>query len=85
MAEAKRDIGSEILEGLREIRHGKPCRLTTIPSVASIRKGMGFPQSRFAELLGISVRTRQDWEEGHRAPSGAARTCSRSRKRIPRR
>jgi len=31
-------------------------------------------QPRFAELLGVSVRTLQEWEQGRRAPSGAART-----------
>jgi len=27
-----------------------------------------------AELLGVSVRTLQEWEQGRRIPSGAART-----------
>ena len=31
-------------------------------------------QARFAQLLGVSLRTLQDWEQGRRAPSGAART-----------
>jgi DNA-binding transcriptional regulator YiaG len=34
----------------------------------------GLSQPRFAELLGVSVRTLQEWEQGRRAPSGAART-----------
>ena len=38
------------------------------------RAKTGLSQSRFAALLGISVRTRHDWEQGRRAPSGAART-----------
>ena len=40
----------------------------------SIRESTGLSQSRFAELLGVSVRTLQEWEQGRRAPSGAART-----------
>jgi putative transcriptional regulator len=34
----------------------------------------GLSQARFAQLLGVSPRTLQDWEQGRRAPSGAART-----------
>jgi len=34
----------------------------------------GPSQSQFARLLGVSVRTIQDWEQGRRTPSGAART-----------
>ena len=69
-----RDIGSEILVGIREIKRGKSGRVINIPSVALIRKGTGLSQSRFATLLGVSVRTLQDWEQGRRSPSGAART-----------
>jgi len=74
MASAKRNIGQEILDGLRELKRGEHGRVTTVPSVATIREKTGLSQSRFAELLGVSVRTLQEWEQGRRAPSGAART-----------
>jgi putative transcriptional regulator len=74
MAEAKRNIGLEILEGVREIKRGEYGRVITVPSITSIREGTGLSQSRFAQLLGVSVRTLQEWEQGRRAPSGAART-----------
>ena len=74
MRKSKRNIGLEILEGIRELKRGEHGRVTTIPSVASIREKTGLPQSRFAQLLGVSVRTLQEWEQGRRAPSGAART-----------
>jgi len=45
-----------------------------VPDVATIRAKTGLSQSRFASLLGVSVRTLQDWEQGRRAPSGGART-----------
>ena len=50
--------------------------LDTIPGhvLRQIRRKVGLSQSRFATLLGVSVRTLQDWEQGRRAPSGAART-----------
>ena len=74
MAAPKRNIGAEILEGLRQLRRGEHGRVTTMPSVAAIRERTGLSQPRFAELLGVSVRTLQEWEQGRRAPSGAART-----------
>jgi putative transcriptional regulator len=74
MAKAKRNIGQEILDGLREIKSGAYGRVINVPDVASIRTKTGLSQARFAVLLGVSVRTLQDWEQGRRAPSGAART-----------
>ena len=74
MANQRRDIGAEILEGLREIKRGKVGRVINVPDVAETREKTGLSQVRFAQLLGVSVRTLQDWEQGRRAPSGAART-----------
>lgn len=74
MAKGKRDIGKEILHGIREIKRGEFGRVINVPSVAEIREKTGLTQSRFAELLGVSVRTLQEWEQGRRVPSGAART-----------
>ncbi len=74
MASRKRDIGLEILEGIREIKRGEHGRVTTVPSVSSVREKTGLSQSDFARLLGVSVRTLQEWEQGRRSPSGAART-----------
>ena len=74
MAKAKRNIGQEILDGLREIKRGEHGRVTKVPSVAVVRERTGLSQSQFAHLLGVSVRTLQEWEQGRRAPSGAART-----------
>jgi len=74
MTKVKRDIGAEILEGLRELKRGEYGRVINVPDVGQIREKTGLSQARFAELLGVSVRTLQDWEQGRRAPSGAART-----------
>ena len=70
----RRNIGAEILQGLREIKRGEYGRVINVPDVGKTREKTGLTQSRFAELLGVSVRTLQDWEQGRRAPSGAART-----------
>lgn len=74
MAKSKRNIGLEVLQGLREIKRGEHGRVINVPEVASIREKTSLSQARFAQLLGVSVRTLQDWEQGRRAPSGAART-----------
>jgi putative transcriptional regulator len=73
-SEPKRDVGREILEGLRQLKRNEIGRVVNVPSVASIRERTGLSQARFAALLGVSVRTVQEWEQGRRAPSGAART-----------
>ena len=70
----QRDIGTEILNGIRQLKRGESVRVVNVPKVQGIRKKTGLSQSRFASLLGVSVRTLQDWEQGRRAPSGAART-----------
>ena len=70
----KRNIGEEILQGLRELNRGETGRIIVVPSVAAIREKTGLTQAHFAKLLGVSLRTLQDWEQGRRAPSGAART-----------
>jgi len=84
MPKGKRNIGLEILQGLREIKRGDYGRVTTLPSVTSIREKTGLSQARFAQLLGVSVRTLQDWEQGRRAPSGAAKTLLMIAEKNPR-
>jgi len=74
MAKKTRDVGKEILQGIREIKRGEYGRVINVPDVAKTREKTGLSQARFAELLGVSVRTLQDWEQGRRMPSGAART-----------
>ena len=83
MTRAKRDIGAEILAGVRELKRGQSGRVTNFPSIAGIREGMGLSQAQFAKLLGVSVRTLQEWEQGRRAPSGAARTLILVASRSP--
>jgi putative transcriptional regulator len=74
MVKKTRDVGKEILEGLRQLKRGEVGRVITVPDVGKTRQKTGLSQARFAQLLGVSVRTLQDWEQGRRAPSGAART-----------
>ena len=70
--EAKRDIGEEILQSIRDLKAGKG-RIVLSPAIEA-RSKTGLSQSQFAALLGVSVRTLQGWEQGRKQPSGAART-----------
>ena len=70
--EAKRDIGEEILQSIRDLKAGKGLVVGS-PAIEA-RSKTGLSQSRFAALLGVSVRTLQGWEQGRKQPSGAART-----------
>jgi putative transcriptional regulator len=72
--DAKRDIGAEVLEAIREIKAGGGRRFTVHVSQATeARIKLGLSQADFAAMLGVSVRTLQDWEQGRREPSGAAK------------
>ena len=83
--EKERDLGQEILQGVKEIKAGKTGRSYTVASfpIVRIREKSGLSQGEFAELLGISVRTLQDWEQGRREPSGAAKTLLKVAERHP--
>lgn len=74
MHEVKQNVGKELLEGLQEIKRGEHGRVINVRDVIRVRKEAGLSQVQFARLLGVSVRTLQDWEQGRRRPSGAART-----------
>ncbi len=77
MAKWKRDVGREIPNGLRELKRGDSGRVLNVPDVAAVRRKNDLSQSRFASLLGVSVRSLQNWEQGRRAP------CSSWRAGIP--
>jgi DNA-binding transcriptional regulator YiaG len=53
-------------------------------SVAGVREKLGLTQQRFADLLGISRRTLENWEQGHREPTGAAKVLLRIAAKSPR-
>jgi len=74
MSKKTRNIGQEILEGVRQLKQQETGRVIVLPPVAEIRSKTGLSQSKFARLLGVSVRTLQEWEQGRRVPSGPART-----------
>ncbi len=72
--------GGAILKGKR-----KASRSTTLkaPDALAVRQKLKLSQAQFAGLIGISVRTLQNWEQGHRQPEGTARTLLRVAERHP--
>ena len=74
------ELFTELLESVREggaIMRGEkePSRKFVVeaPDVKHIRERYQLSQSEFATLLGISVKTLQNWEQGRRTPRGTAR------------
>lgn len=74
--DAKRDIGAELLASVLEMKTGKTGRVhkVSVSEVTQARTKSGLSQSQFAQVLGVSMRTLQEWEQGRRTPSGAAQS-----------
>lgn len=73
--EAKRDVGREVLDGVREIKAGggKKTKVDAKSYVVPMRRKSGLSQADFAAALGVSRRTLEQWEQGRRKPSGTAK------------
>lgn len=78
--DAGRDLEAELIASLEDARNGRFGAVWienskgayTRSEVAKVRLSMQLSQSKFAELLGVSKRTLQAWEQGQRKPSGSA-------------
>lgn len=70
---------ADLLESVKQMRRGQAARVTqvAVPQAAEARARVGLSQQDFAGLLGVSLRTLQDWEQGRRQPTGAAKTLLR--------
>ena len=71
--ESSLDIAAELRRSVKEMIVKKGTKVEVSP-VVSARIKSGLSQSQFAGLLGVSVRTLQEWEQGRRSPSRAAKT-----------
>lgn len=84
------ELFSELLASVRE--GGAILRGEQVPSrrfevsaldVKRIRKQYDLSQSEFAALLGVSIKTLQNWEQGRRTPHGTARVLLQVAARHP--
>lgn len=78
-------LGLKLLQSVREMKARRAGRVTKVEpgEIAQARQTSGLSQAEFADALGISKRTLQEWEQGRRAPSGAAQTLIRIAKLHP--
>ena len=86
----REELFEELLESIKQggaILRGemKPSRVFEYdqPDVRSIRSHYGLSQAKFAGMLGISVSTLRNWEQGRRKPEGAARVLLRVAAKYP--
>ena len=84
------ELFAELLASVREgsaILRGEqaPSRRFEVsaPDVKQIREQYDLSQSEFAALLGVSIKTLQNWEQGRRAPHGTARVLLQVAARHP--
>ena len=87
---SERNVGIEILEGIREIKAYKAGRgalrtykLSQPAPPQEIRAKLQLSQAAFVGLMGVSLRTVQDWEQGRRKPSGPAEALLRIAEQHP--
>ena len=73
--DSKRNLGEELLQAVRDIKAGRTGRIfhVEVTQATEARLKLALSQADFAQMLGVSVRTLQDWEQGRREPSGAAK------------
>ena len=83
----KDEMFNELIESVREgaaILRGEksPSRSFQVEKadVQRIRAGYNLSQSEFARLMGISVDTLKNWEQGRRTPQGPARVLLHGRR-----
>lgn len=69
------ELGKKLLQSVKEMKAGKAARVSRVEpnEVAEARGKTGLTQREFAEVLHISPRTLQEWEQGRRKPSGPAK------------
>ncbi|MBL3827438.1 MULTISPECIES: helix-turn-helix domain-containing protein [Marinobacter] len=69
------ELGNKLLQSVKKMKAGNAARVSLVEpnEVAEARGKTGLTQREFAEVLHISPRTLQEWEQGRRKPSGPAK------------
>jgi putative transcriptional regulator len=87
----KKELFEQLKQSLREaeqIKRGamKPSRVFKIDpqnDIVKVRGKLGLSQLQFANIIGISADTLQNWEQGRRSPTGPAKVLLRIATRHP--
>ena len=87
----KKKLFEELKQSLREagqIKRGaiKPSRTFKVDpqnDIAKVRGKLGLSQAKFANIMGISADTLQNWEQGRRSPTGPAKVLLRIATKHP--
>ena len=80
------ELIASVKEGKAILRGEKPAsrKFEDKPiDVKQIRKGYGLTQAEFAAMIGVSLRTLQNWEQGRRVPEGPAKVLLQVAARHP--
>jgi putative transcriptional regulator len=87
----KKELFEELKQSLHEanlikrgqLRPGRVFRVNPESNIVRVRSKLGLSQSKFAAILGISVDTLQNWEQGRRTPTGPAKVLLKIAARHP--
>ena len=73
----KKDHFEKLVASIKEAGEIKP------PEIKTVRDKLNVSQNDFALMIGVSVRTLQNWEQGRRTPEGPAKALLRIASRNP--